>query len=210
MRPLTRDPDTGLLGYYPRPQNPDIISLHNTVRANYDKCKPILTNSPAAKLKGDMALHFVDEATALSVLDTSALEGVDATLIGAMWAAESSFGLNPSNHYRGGDGGEDIGPMQIANTVWNKSPYIDNLGDVFGTDQSRGGTFNGNPYANLRAGARAINDAGGSRANKAGVFRAGAGWAKTKQGVAAYNYRVRQFNAWAKTYDDFFRCLRGQ
>ena len=54
-----------------------------------------------------MAIHFIDEATALSVLDTSALEGVDATLIAAMWAAESSFSLNPSNHYRVGDGGED-------------------------------------------------------------------------------------------------------
>lgn len=155
-----------------------------------------------------MALHFVDEPTALAILDTSALEGVDATLIAVTCAAESSFSLNPSNHYRAGDGGEDIGPMQLANTVWNKSPYIDNLGDIFGTNQSRGGTFNGNPYANIRAGARAINDAGGSRANQAGVFRAGASWAKTKQGIAAYKSRVRQFNAWANTYDDFFNCLR--
>jgi hypothetical protein len=57
------------------PQNTGIIGLHNTVHANYDNCKSILTNSPAVKLKGDMALHFVDEATALSVLDTSALAG---------------------------------------------------------------------------------------------------------------------------------------
>jgi hypothetical protein len=76
-------------------QNTDVIGLHNTAHANYDNCKSILTNSPAAKLKGDMALHFVDEATAFSVLDTSAIEGVDATLIAAMWAAESSSGLIP-------------------------------------------------------------------------------------------------------------------
>jgi len=144
----------------------------------------------------------------MSVLDTSALERADATLIAVTWAAESSFSLNPGNHYRYSDGGEDIGPMQIANTIWNKSPYTDGLGDVYGSDQSRGGTFNGTPYANLRAGARALNDAGGSRANKAGIFRAGATYQKNEGGPEAYRSRVGQFNAWAKTYDDFFGCLR--
>jgi len=186
----------------------DIIALNNKVHANYDGCKSILTSSPANKLKKDLKLHFVDEATAMAVLDTSALERVDATLIAVTWAAESSFSLNPGNHYRYSDRGEDIGPMQIANTIWNKSPYTDGLGDVFGSDQSRGGTFNGNPYANLRAGARALNDAGGSRANKAGIFRAGATYQKNDGGPEAYNRRVTQFNSWSGTYDKFFECLR--
>ena len=82
------------------PQNPDIIALNNKVHANYDGCKSILTSSPANKLKKDLKLHSVDEATAMSVLDTSALERVDATLIAVTWAAESSFSLNPGNHMR--------------------------------------------------------------------------------------------------------------
>jgi hypothetical protein len=54
--------------------------------------------------------------------------------------------------------GYDVGPMQVATNVWNKSPYIDGLPGAFGTDigaaqWGRRSAFNGIAMDNLRLGA---------------------------------------------------------
>jgi hypothetical protein len=148
---------------------------------------------------------------ALSVLWASALDKVDPTLLAATWAAEAipPFNFTPVSNYRPGDGGWDVGPLQSSTTYYNKSPFTDGLNNPFGTVFSETQPFNGNSFSSLRVGARAyaldILPRSKSRADAAGLYRAGNRKNPAKSG---YNDRVKQFNNWSKGYDAFFNCLK--
>ena len=201
------------------PQSPGIAEreaqavewARRQVEKNYDACKKELGNSPESGRK-----------QAADILSVENLEGVDATLLAATWGREGGFekdgsGLDyrPTANYRGkDDGGYDVGPGQIASTYYNKKPFTTGLPQAFGTNFSETVEFNGNPYQNLRATARALNHhlgpvRGNLRGHVAGLHRAGSGdFIKTTEGKAVYDIRVGEFQEWQAGYDRFFDCLK--
>ncbi len=187
----------------PDPQNPataDAITRSDAqVDARYTDCSRHLGGSPAPSI----------EATK-SILSTSILEGVSATLLAVTWNAESSFSSNPySNPNDGSANNTDVGPMQINYGTFNGWASLAGLGNVFGTTTTGRQVFNGNEYDNLRAGARILNSYGGEGRTAAGRYRAGTGaFSRTPAGRAAFNARAGQYDRWAGGYDAFFNCLR--
>lgn len=98
--------------------------------------------------------------------------------------------------------------MQINYRTFNAWAPLDGLGDVFGTTTTGRQVFNGNPYDNLRAGARILNSYGNGR-TAAGRYRTGTGaFARTPVGRAAFNARAGQYDQWSGGYNAFFDCLR--
>ena len=110
----------------------------------------------------------IPEAAARAILEVANQEGVDPTLLSVQWRHESSFRTDPPPNPRWeGRGrnrrlvGWDVGPMQLATNIWDKSPFTDGLPNVFGTIAMNAFTreyegFNGSVSDNLRAGARAF------------------------------------------------------
>ncbi|CDM65425.1 RHS repeat-associated core domain-containing protein [Pyrinomonas methylaliphatogenes] len=156
------------------------------------------------------------QATA-AILATSCLEGVDPTLLAATWLLESSFDFAPmSNPNDYTPGNQDVGPMQINYRTWAGSSLLNGLGvnNIFGsvTGLTVGSQFfDGDPTANLRAGARILKSyEGAGRANAAGYYRTGrGGFLKGPKGRAEFNARRNLFNKIAPAFDNFFKCLRG-
>jgi hypothetical protein len=96
-------------------------------------------------------------------------------LLAVTWAAESGFSFNPnSNPNDGSANNADIGPVQINYRTFHGWAPLAGLGDVFGTTTTGRQVFNGNPYDNLRAGARILNSYGDGR-TAVGRYRAGTG-----------------------------------
>lgn len=156
------------------------------------------------------------------ILEVSQREGTDPGLLAVTWGHESSFSYNPPPNPRWNEArtriiGYDVGPTQVANTIWNRSPFTDGLPNAFGTDIGAAqfgqrSPFNGNAFNNLSVGARALNDGMGrpgrprgvsALADAAGIFRAG----PSRKG--SYWTRVREYNADHRAYDRFFNCMRG-
>jgi len=126
--------------------------------------------------------------------------GVDPSLFSVTWYEEGRFSYEPKNGPHG-DGTADIGPGQLSPGVWDKAPYTSGLRNPFGTNREVGQVFNGNPVENLLLTAYALNSLPGSRANKAGLYKAG-----SVEGPG-YQKRVNNFNSHVKGYDAFYSCL---
>jgi hypothetical protein len=175
---------------------------------NYEKCK---------------GLADIPEKAANLILDAARMEGADPTLIAVTMKNESSFGgnlaPNPRIDKKGNYNGYfDVGYMQIANdpAIWNKSPYIDELPNAYGTiamdvNTRKMLTFDGDALENVRLGARALIASSGwkgrpkgvsVRADAAGIYRAGS------RDPASYGIRVNEFNRDYRAYDRFFLCMR--
>lgn len=137
---------------------------------------------------------------AASVIQISQTTGVDPTLFSVTWHEESRFRCFPENGPHGG-GDADIGPGQLHPGTWDKAPYTSGLRNPFGTNRAVGQVFNGNPIENLLLMSYALDSRAGSRAKKAGLYKAGS------TSGPGYQGRVNTFNKYAKGYDDFFNCL---
>jgi hypothetical protein len=156
------------------------------------------------------------QATA-AILAASRLEVVDPTLLAATWLLESGFDFAPmSNPNDYTPGNQDVGPMQINYRTWAGSSLLNGLGlsNVFGsvTGLTIGShLFDGDPTANLRAGARILKSyASAGRANAAGYYRTGrGGFLQSPEGRAEFSTRRNLFNRIAPAFDNFFNCLRG-
>jgi hypothetical protein len=124
----------------------------------------------------------------------------------------SEFAFNPTNNGNDGTAGNvDIGPGQINyNTFANSSILAGmNLDFVFGSNLGGGQMFNGDPEWNLHAAARILRSYSGTDRNRAGKYRTGDGqWSKRAAGRAAYDSRVKGYDALKAKYDKFFSCLR--
>jgi hypothetical protein len=130
---------------------------------------------------------------------------------------ESTFGTNTIPNPRNAPGHYDVGLMQVATNIWDKSPYTDGLPNAYGTLSADARTgkmlpFDGDPLQNVRLGARALNASSGRRgrprdvlprADAAGIFRAGS------RKPSSYRIRVNEFNKHYRDYDRFFNCMRG-
>jgi hypothetical protein len=78
------------------------------------------------------------------------------------------------------------------------------LKNPFGTNRKVGEEFNGDPIENLLLTAYALDSRAGSRAEKAGLYKAG------QKGGNGYEHRVNEFNKYQKGYDYFNNCLKGK
>ena len=173
------------------------------VEANYDRCLNRLgrVRAPGRQQTADL-------------LWVGILEDVDFTLMAVTWGSEAipPFGYYPNSNPRWNErtntyDGADVGPLQVANNdVYAKAPFTSRLNNPMGTFTTERRQFDGNPWDNLRWGARAytldILTRARGRADAAGLFRAG-----TRTGPG-YNDRVGQFNSQYRSYDAFFNCLR--
>jgi RHS repeat-associated protein len=123
----------------------------------------------------------------------AAQEHMDATLLSVTMRHESSFGTDmiPNPRYAGKGKkshlvGWDMGPMQLGNNVWDKSPFTDGLTNPFGVVASVNSTrklesFNGNFDENIIVAARAFSldilprskgkDPLNKNADAAGIYR---------------------------------------
>lgn len=171
------------------PQNPAPQGNSSTFDDAYRDCVSKLGNAPGPGL-----------VAAASVIQISQTTGVDPTLFSVTWYEESRFRYFPENGRHGG-GDADIGPGQVHPGTWDKAPYTSGLRNPFGTNRAVGQVFNGNPIENLLLSAYALDSRAGSRAKKAGLYKAG------QVGGDGYQTRVNNFNKNAKVYDDFFNCL---
>lgn len=128
------------------------------------------------------------------LLEISEAEGTDTTLLAVWWRRESSWCFYPPPNPRKG-GGADMGPCQMANTIWNKSPFIDGLLQPF-TD----------PRENLILCCRAFQmdiwRRATDRADAIGLLRAG------NREAESYGHRVKQFQQVVEPYDRFFAELK--
>jgi hypothetical protein len=167
-----------------------------------------------------------------TIMEISANTSVDPTLLAVTWGRESGFNNNDTSQgfnwnpvaNKRSDGGWDVGPGQLATTVWNKSPYNEvgkrfGVGNPFGSDFSESTPFNGDPVANLYATALALNSyygpvTGANRATVAGLHRVGQGThSQTPQAIKDKQTRINEFNEWAGDmknggFDVFFGCLK--
>jgi RHS repeat-associated protein len=166
------------------------------------------------------AASVIPKDAAEAILNTASVEGIDPTLLSVTWRNESGFSFNPKPNPRyEGKGrnrklvGYDTGPMQISTNYYDKSPFTDGLPGAFGTFAMDWNTkeyapFNGDPYDNLRAGARAytkdILSRSRNNADAAGLFRAGS---RTGPG---YSDRSAQYTREASRDRSFFDCLMGR
>jgi YD repeat-containing protein len=227
--PLSRDPGTGRLGYNPRqwgygtpptlkfPGKESGKGNRNTSDASEGE-----ESEPQKSYDDCKGLASIPEVAVNLIMEASRLEGTDPTLIAVTMKNESSFGNNltpnprkdgagkPNGHY-------DVGWMQVATSVWDKSPYTDGLPNAYGTLSADWKTgkmlpFNGDALQNVRLGARALNASSGwrgrpkdvsPRADAAGIFRAGS------RKPTSYRIRVNEFNKDYQAFDRFFNCLRG-
>lgn len=194
--------EPGELETFLQPQSPALAErsarlaewAKNQVAKNYAKCLGKLGKSLAP-----------GQNQATDILWVSALEGVDATLIAVTWRHESTFNYNPASNFRPSDKGWDVGPLQTATTVYDKSPFTDSLYNPFGTVFSETQSFNGNPQQSLIVGARALAEVvqrSKSRADAAGLYRAGS------RKPASYAIRAAEFTREGPGYDAFFNCLK--
>lgn len=130
-------------------------------------------------------------------------------LLACMWRRESLWYQHPVSNPRT-DGGADCGPIQLATTYWNKSPWIDGLDNPFGTTRSKTESFDGQPFDNLCVGVRAlaslVKRADGDLAVAAGLFRAGH---IDETPNSAYMIRKAEFEGIADRYAGFFESLKG-
>jgi hypothetical protein len=218
--PLSHDFNTGELGYFPEQwglmDSPSVASriteiaewAENQVRQNYDACKKTLGGSPEP-----------GKSQAAKILGVSVIERTPAVLLAVTWGSEATdqqthlFDEYPVANYRPGDNGWDVGPGQTSTTYYNKPRFTEGLPLAFGNNFSESARFNGDPFQNLRATARAysldIIPRARSLADAAGLFRAGRRTdPKTRQEDSRYRARVTQFNDLEGGYSNFFECLR--
>jgi RHS repeat-associated protein len=177
---------------------------------------------PSGSYQACKGLASIPEGPANDILSVSSQQGTDPGLLAVTWGNESGFSYNPPPNPRWNEDrtriiGYDVGPIQVANTIWNKAPFTDGLPNAFGTDIGAAqfgqrSPFNGNAFNNLSVGARALNDGMGrsgrpkgvsALADAAGIFRSG----PSRKG--SYWTRVGEYNAEHRAYDRFFNCMRG-
>jgi hypothetical protein len=131
----------------------------------------------------------IPEDIARLILRVASQEGIDPTLLSVTMRHESSFGTDmvPRERWEGTGRnrslvGWDVGPMQLATNVWNRSPFTDGLSNPFGTVAMNRHTrqyasFNGDFEENVTVGARAFSmdilARSRSLADAAGLYRAG-------------------------------------
>jgi RHS repeat-associated protein len=181
--------------------------------------------NPGGSYQTCKGLASIPEGAANDILSVSRQEGTDPTLIAVTMKEESSFGVNLDPNPRvdrntSAVTGFDVGPMQVATDIWNKSPYTNGLPKAFSNGIDDVGRpifgrllpFTGDIVQNMRLGARALNASSGwrgrpsnvsARADAAGIFRAG-----SRNG--SYWVRVNEFNRFQPAYDRFFNCMQGK
>jgi hypothetical protein len=173
---------------------------------------------------GGLGTNRIPSHTATSDIMTVAYrEGVDETLLAVTWTSESEFNSSPSSNGNAMDkngvihqewikeGNVDIGPLQINYNTYHSWSGLDGLTNIFGTTTSGYEPFNGDSFANLRAGAHILKDLNSrhDRAGAAGRYRAGEGdYFNSKKGQAAFAARRDRFNALQPKYDNFFKCIK--
>lgn len=148
------------------------------------------------------------ECTEMILLACAMEEFNEPTIIAVTWRRESLFYQHPASNPRG-DGGADVGCLQLATTYWNKSPFIDGLNNPFGTTRTKTELFDGDPFENLRVGIRAykqlLKRAGNDRGIAAGLYRAG--HIDLAPG-SSYLNRKAEFEGIAARYDACFNLLK--
>lgn len=158
----------------------------------------------------------IPEAIGKQILAVASQEKIDPTLLSVAMRHESSFGMNTKANPRYvGKGrnrrieGYDVGPMQLATNIWNKSPFTDGLSNPFGTigfniAQNQYDSFNGNFEENITVAARAfaldILPRSSSNADAAGKYR----------GPAGYQGRYNQYVSEAPADRKQLNCIAGR
>lgn len=171
-----------------------------------------------------LANNRIPSSSATSDIMTVAYrESVDETLVAVTWTSESEFNSSPESNGNAKDakgvihqdwikeGNVDVGPMQINYNTYHSWSGLDGLTNIFGTTTSGYKAFDGDSFANLRAGARILKDLNTrhDRAGAAGRYRAGEGdYFSTKSGQAAFTGRRDRFNSLQPKYDNFFKCIK--
>ena len=126
--PLTRDPDTGTLGYYSRPQNPPQVAIirdaEKRIEDNYDACQK--------KFPSD-----IPKDAAKKIVGAAILDGVPVTLMSVTWRYESGFKMDPDGNARYADdgvsvNGYDVGPLQTSTNYYNKEKFTHGFDNPFG------------------------------------------------------------------------------
>lgn len=121
--------------------------------ARYHSCCSAAFGNPSGNFSAAGRSFTLSFAVAQDVAAAARLTGEVAAIIGATWAAESSFSLKPPNHANFTNGAVtsvDIGPMQLNSIYEGKDKY--HPANAYGTNLSPTGTFNGNAWLNLLAG----------------------------------------------------------
>jgi len=178
------------------------------------------------QLKGQQPCSgSIPEAAARIILDVAFQEKVDPTLLSVQWRHEAIPAFNPYTvpnprwmRVRGRKPvlvGFDVGPMQLATSIWNKSPYTDGLPNVFGTIAMNAKTgeyegFNGNVYDNLRAGARAFTMDILPRSKGADWLHRNADASGRFRGPAGYTQRYNEYLREAPGDKAQLDCLAGR
>jgi RHS repeat-associated protein len=122
--------------------------------ARYHSCCSTAFGDPNGSFSAAGRSFTLSFAVAQDVAAAARVTGEAAAIIGATWAAESSFSLQPQNHANLTNGvvtSVDIGPMQLNSVYEGKDIY--HPATAYGTNLSPTGTFNGNAWLNLLAGA---------------------------------------------------------
>jgi hypothetical protein len=142
-----------------------IRSITTTASASF-LC--LIPQKPSGSYQACKGLASIPEGPANDILSVSSQQGTNPGLLAVTWGHESGFSYNPPPNPRWNEDrtriiGYDVGPIQVANTLWNKSPFTDGLPNAFGIDIGAAqfghrSPFNGNAFNNLSVGAGALND----------------------------------------------------
>jgi hypothetical protein len=158
----------------------------------------------------------IPEGIGKTILRIASQEHIDPTLLSVTMRHESSFGTNmtPNERWEGRGRnrrlvGWDVGPMQLATNIWQKSPFIDGLNNPFGTIEMSTSTrqyesFNGNFDENITVAARAFSmdilPRSTSNADAAGKYR----------GPGDYQGRYNQYVREAPADRQQLKCIAGR
>jgi hypothetical protein len=135
---------------------------------------------------------------------------------------ESSFGTkmqaNPRKEGKGRNRkivGYDVGPMQLATSIWNKSPFTDGLSNPFGTigfniAKNEYDSFNGNFEENVILAARAFALDILPRSTGKDPLHRNADAAGSYRGPGDYQGRYDQYLAEAPGDGRQLKCIAGR
>lgn len=204
------------LGEDPEFSEGDIINYRTLISRPDSHQSSIVRTSQSPTPRPTPCPGSIPEAIGKQILAIAAQEKIDPTLLSVTMRHESSFGTNTKANPRNvGKGrkrrieGYDVGPMQLATNIWNKSPFTDGLSNPFGTigfniAKNQYDSFNGNFEENITVAARAfaldILPRSSGNADAAGKYR----------GPADYQGRYNQYVSEAPADRKQLNCIGGR
>jgi len=211
LRPLTRDPDTGLLGYYSLPPQNSTLDTHGRSGKFLDCARKaglgwLLTED--AWKNG----HRFNDANASFINRLSDASAVNAALLGFTFDHEGRFDqqASPNTNNSQDRGNWDFGPFQLNYYQTVRDSFKGKSGDysVAGIDLDaafgRLGTATLNPFENGRLAGRKlswlVSGARGDLATAAGRFQSWTG--------SDFTSRRDSWKTEGSQFQNFFDCFR--